>query len=435
VLFQSLEAARVRPCVLRNYEGFPTSNIGNDIDFLISPSDLPRALRAIRSLNGIRIVGYAERSYVASVFLEGISRNTNSCALEIDFDLSLTWKGLPFLSAEAVLEAAIPRSAGNAAFFTPSPVHEAIISLFASLLIGGWLKEKYFPQVQHTFAGNSSKVIAALSPQFGLMASTHLVDAVIKGNRQRLLACVRPLRRALLLRSLWHRPVRSIFAILRHYASEFAFRYSPQTLETVLILASNGCEKTKVIDALISRLHSVAARVEKRMFRPRLPIRRKLQEIAPGQDSHALVSRSSFVFMAYAVLWMMVEWLSQFAKKKSLTLEIRESCYHDLLINSHRSPFSVPMRFARFIGKFIPSPVLLILLDPAAEGLQSNYHELPSGKATWQLEAIHFFVKARIHDVILDTSQPADIITEGAYAAIIDQLAQRADRKLGPLRK
>src|ERR1700685_3439162 len=62
-LFQALAAEGLRPCVLRNYEGFPTQNVGGDLDFLIPPSELPRAIRALRTIHGIRIVGSTDLAY------------------------------------------------------------------------------------------------------------------------------------------------------------------------------------------------------------------------------------------------------------------------------------------------------------------------------------------------------------------------------------
>jgi hypothetical protein len=429
-LFQALDAEGVRFCVLRNYQGFPASNIGNDIDLLISPSDLPRVIRVIRSIKGICVVGYAERHCVASVFLEGISQDRDSRALQIDFDLCLTWKGLPYLLTDAVLEAAIPRQAGNLSFLVPSPVHEAISSLLASLLVGGWLKEKYFPQVQRTFDSDRSEVVAALKPLFGQKLSTRLVNAVIEGNRRKLLGCVRPLRIALLLRSLWHRPLHSVLAIVRHYAGEFAFRHSSRSRETVFILASDGEGKSNIAEALMPGLQAVAAMVEKRPLWPRLPVARRSLESTPGIDCHAPSPTGSSVSMVEAVLWTVNEWLSQFAEKRNFTLIIRESYYPDLLINPQSCRYGGSKWFARLVGKFIPSPVLWILLDPADEGLPSRNTERPGGNTYRQREAYRAFVMTRKNHVILNASQPVAELTEEAYAAIIETLARRADRQL-----
>ena len=435
-LFQSLAREGVRFCVLRNYEGFPSANAGNDIDFLILPSELPRAIRALRSIRQVRISGYTELPFVANVFLAGVCPAPGSRALQIDFDLNLTWKGLPYLSAEAVLEAAIPRQAGNLEFFVPSPVHEAIISLFGSLLIGGWLKEKYFPGVQRTFAGDRSGAIAALLPQFGDKAATGLVDAVIDGSRDRILGCIGPLRASLARRSLLRRPVRGALSVARHYARVFAFRHSPQQLETVCVLGSDSCGKTQLIEALAPMLRSSAGVVEKRLLPRRPPCASEASGAHAGADSSAGSSRGPLVSMAKLVFELLKEWRSRFAEKKALTLCIFEG--YDLLAGPQRRHDGGPMWFARLAGRLFPSPDLWLLLaadldaigDADADGRESKGEEALPPEEFRRPEAGRSFAKAGNRRGLLDASQAAGSVAEEAYAAIIDTLAGRAARQL-----
>jgi hypothetical protein len=429
-LIQALDEEGLRPCILRNYEGFPNENIGGDVDFLIRPSDLPRAMRALRSIESVRIVGYAEHPHVASVFLAGTSSTPGSRSLQVDFFGSLGFKGLPYLPVDAVLQAAITRRAGNLNFFVPSPVHEAIISLLTSLLISAWLKEKYFPKVQGTFTSDRLEVIAALSPQFDLRVSTRLVDLVIEGDHRKVLDCVGSLRASLLMRSLLHMPYRSISAIARNYTMEFSALYLPESLETVCILGTEGSGKKRLIESLMPILQSSAKVVEKRPVKSRLTFGRAPGKMAESADPHAQVLSGSLVSMANVVLWLLEEWVSQFLRTKNLLLRICGGYYHELLIDPKRYRYGGPMWFARLIGKFIPSPDLWILLDPSTESFRSRGPDPTSPEALMQIEAYRAFVKTRKRYVILDASQPADRVTESAYAAIIDTLAQRADRRL-----
>src|ERR1700677_1550380 len=226
-LIQSLSEEGIRLNVLRNYEGFPANNNGRDLDLLIERTELPRAIRALGSIHGIRIVGYAERHYVASVLLAGVSVAKEARAIQVALYLTITRPGIPYLKMDTLLQAATPRRAGNLDFFVLHPVHEAIISLFSGLLLGGTLKEKYFPQAQRTFESARLETIEALRPHFGVRAATRLVDSVIEGNRSKVIACVRPLRAALSLRSL-RSPVRNSLNTARHYAMELAARFTPQ---------------------------------------------------------------------------------------------------------------------------------------------------------------------------------------------------------------
>jgi hypothetical protein len=429
-LFRALDKEGVRYCVLRNYEEYPTNNIGRDIDFLTYPFDLPGVTRALRSIQGIIIVGYTERHYVASYFMAGVSTTGQTRALQLDFDLSLTWKGLPYLPADAVLKAVIPRTACDSNFFVASPVHEAIISLLASLLVGGWLKEKYLPHVRQMFTDNRSEVIAALLPQFGLKTATRLVDSVTDGNRARILGCVRSLRVSLAIRNLLRRPVQSALAMARHYGGEIAIRYSPKTLHTVCIFGFDTCDKNAIIDALMPLLQSTAVVVEKRHLSPALSLRRYSREIPSGISLLDDALRGWLASVTFSILLLINEWVTQLAEKTNLTLRIYDGCHHELSFNPKKYRYGGPKWFARLIGKLFPSRNLWILLDVHANVSQSSSQEFLLADTLRQREAYRSFVKTRKRYTILDARKPPTSVAEEAYAAIIDTLALHAERHL-----
>ena len=427
-LFRALSEEGVPFCVLRNYEGFPDSNTGRDVDLLVRASDLPLAIRTLRSIQGARIVGYSERRYVANVFLQGISSPPKGRALQVDFYLSLTWKGMAYLPADAVLQAAIPHRAGNPNFFVPSPVHEAITSLLASLLIGGSPKEKYFPQVQRTFRSERAAVIAALSPQFGAKVAIRLVDSVIGGDREKVRGCVGALRTSLVLNNLLRAPFHCVLVVFRHYAREVKLRYLPRLLETVCILSPGGSDSTTIIENLTPILQASAVVVEARRFWPQLSF------ICPSllDDEHSGSNAGSrmhqFAPMAKFGRWLVKEWLSIFQKDLVLRLVESDSC--DLITNQKWRRYGLPRWFAWCVGKMLPSRDIWILLDPAVNGMHSTGHENLSAPLLRQLEVCRSFVKMKNRFVILDASKPASQVTENAYSAIIDLLAQRTERLL-----
>ncbi len=429
-LIAAFEKEGLRPCVLRNYEGFPDNNVGSDVDLLISPSELPCAISALRSIEGIRIVGYAERSYVAHVFLEGISTAPGIRAIGVDFIWSLNWKGLPYLPTDTVLKSAIPRMAGNVDFFVPAPTHEAIISLLGSLLIGGWLKEKYFPQVQRTFSSDRYEAIATLLPAFGLKAAKRLVDSVIGGDRQNMLDCVRSLRISLVLSSLPRRPVRGVFGVIKYHVREFAVRCLPQTLETVCVIGPGDCGNEVLVGALIPMLKYSAKVVERRHLRPQSFVARELTQRKASAESCSDVPGGSVISVAWIAEWLVEEYLSQFTKKQNVTLRICESYHYHLLIDPKRHHYGIPRWFAQLARKLLPSPDLWVLLDGSVEAMQSLDPQLSTAEALRQNAAYRVFVKTRKRFLILDGSKPLASLADDAYAAIIDMLAQRTERKL-----
>jgi len=413
-LVRALAAEGIKPCILRNYEGFPDKNVGNDVDFMIRPSDLPRAIRAVQSIRGIRIVGYNEQFHVAMLFLEGISPTPNVRAFQVDFIRSFTFKGMPYLTPEAVLQTAVERKSGDLEFFVPSPVHEGIISLLTNLVVFGFVKEKYFPKVQETFLKHRSEVIAAMRPGFGQKVATRLVDAAIEGNRGKLLGCIRPARIAMSLRNLGRKPFYSLFAIVRHYSIVLGVRHSRRTLETICVLGPDVSAKSATIEALVPMLRYVA---------PELVVN-------SGDDSWAGASTGPVTSMVKIVALLVKDWRSQYAGRRNLTLRIRSDCFQDLLFNPQRNGYDGPIWFARLMGRFFPSPDLWILLEPVAGAVQFSNGATSSLLNLKSMEACRAFVKTRKAHAILSAAQSTVDIAEGAYAAIIDALAQRANKSI-----
>jgi hypothetical protein len=263
-----------------------------------------------------------------------------------------------------------------------------------------------------------------------LKTATRLADSVIDGDRQRILGCRKQLRVSVTLRSLLQSPFRGAWAIARYYAVEVRVRFSPRNLEKICILGPHDRDNTTIIEGLMPMLHSSAQTVEKCYLGPQLFIPRKSSGIDVGTDYRVGKLGGWLVSMAKAAWWLVEEWLRQFTGKKNLKLRIRENCYHDLFIDPTRFRYYGPVWFARLVGKLVPSPDLWILLDTPAEVMQSGDQPLLSAETLRQLEAYRSFVKTRKRYVILDAGKPVACVTEEAYAAIIDMLAQRTEKQL-----
>jgi hypothetical protein len=370
-LIEALGRTGLRFCILRNYEGFPARNTGRDIDFLIDPSDLPHAIHALRSLAGVRIVGYLQRPSVAMLYLEGICTVAGGRCLEVDFDLSLDWKGLPFLPLNAVLDEAVPRHAGGVGFRVPKPAHEAVNSLMASLLVGGWIQEKYFPRVQQTFACDGVNVLAALAPQFGFNTAKRLVNAVVEGDRRNVLGSIPSLRITLALRSFLRRPMRSSFSMVQHYWAECMLRFSTQSLEEVGIAGADREARSNIIASLLPMLRHSAAVVEKHNGMEGSNLRRKSSP--PDSDMYfAGTDQMGAIASTTSVAILLVRtWRAHFRERRNLTLRICGGDYQDMLMNPHAYRFGGPLWIARLIGQLMPSSGFRISLDMPAQAMDA----------------------------------------------------------------
>lgn len=429
-LNQSFDKQGVRPCVLRNYEGFPETNVGRDIDFLIRAQELPLVIRAVRSIRGIRIVGYAERCYATHLYLEGVSATSGVRTLQVDFIWCLNWKGLQYLSTETVLREAKSWQAGGLTFLVPSPVHEAIISLLSSLLVGGWLREKYFPKIHQIFAGDRLAAITVLSPKFGLQAATRLVDSVIEGDRQRILNCVKPLRRAIGLRSFSRASLIGVRAVASYYKHEFALRYLPRTLETICILRQSDGGKTPIAARLALMLQYSAGSVEVNYGG-----RQSASETSSPARSLCASSDSKLqsrlrIAGPTIIRSLLDEWSRAFPKSRNLTLQINECRYDDSFIALRWHRPNYPAWIAHFMARITPSYDIWVLLDEHARDRQSKAPSAPDDELAELFEACSAFIKTRSRYAILNASVPDADITEEAYAAIVDLLTQRTEGRI-----
>jgi hypothetical protein len=372
--------------VLRNYSGFPCVNAGNDIDLLLEPANLSRAVRALRSINGIQAIAFARRPYVANLFFHGVSAHPDSeCpgseCIEIDFDLSLSWKGIPFLAVEEVLSNARLRVAGEVEFLIPSPQHEAIISLFLSLLVSGFVKEKYLPDVQAIFGSARQEVHFALAPRFGEAASRQVIDAVVAGDRDRIRACIRPLRRALFKCAFCRRPAQTAIALIRHHGRELLFRLSPALTTDISIASADESRRADLIAALAPMLKPATVLLE-------------------TQSSPAGLLRRS-----------VADWIRKVAPKKHLTIRLHANCCFDWLAKPKTAGNEKPVWRERLAARLSPAPHLLIVLSC-------------SGRAGAES------VTGKLRCVRLDSSRPITELAEEAYTAILALLAERAEQRI-----
>ncbi len=401
-LKNALAAEGLPFCILRNYSGFPTVNAGNDIDLLLEPQNLPRTVRALRSIHGLHTIAFLERPYVANLFFHGVAARPDSECIEIDFDLSLSWKGLPFLAFGEVLNKARCRVAGKIDFLIPAPEHEAIISLFGSLLSGGFIKEKYLPDVQSFFIAAGQQVHLALAPRFGDAVSRKLIDAVISADRSRIRNCIRPLRRSLLLRALCRRPAQSLLAIIRHYVGELRVRFSPSTAADIAIASTDKALAAGVITALAP------------MLRPATVL--LATQPCPACKKNAGAADRCFRIRIFRTLRCIVfHWVQRFAPKKHLTLRLHGDCCFEWLAWQKTSQGPSFEWLAKIVTRLSPAPGLLIVLSFAGSGLN------PGGA---QAEA------KKPRRVVLDASRSAAELVEEAYTAIIAWLAERAELRI-----
>lgn len=360
--FVKLKELKIKYCILRNYEGLPYKNRGNDIDILIRKGDHEAVIGCIKDIVGINITNVVIRTYVTSVYIFGVDWGDGRHAIEIDLVTALSWKGIPYLSVEKVLNAAGHTPNSPIIIISPAPPHEALVSFCSSYLIGGWIKDKYQDFVQSVFSSCSGEIRRLLRSVAGKRLSDAITGAVISNDKQRLLAMLPKLRRELVFRSLMRAPLRSILAISMHYLHELYIRFTPAFLVTVCILGPDGAGKSIISTTVQKELMNTAKVIKVRHLKPNLFQRRR--HTGPVTNPHAQAPRSTASSILKLLAWLSECWIDRLAHGyRDGALEIWDRYYHDLLVDPVRYRYGGPAWVGRWVGKLIPRCDLWILLD------------------------------------------------------------------------
>lgn len=136
--FDSLETARLRYAVLRNYERLPF-DWGNDIDILIHPKDIAATTELVRRAFRLEVPGARYRQMARWNFISYLIEDFER-PLQIDFYTSLTKAWIVYADSDAVLSRTQRTPAG---IRIPDPRDELELIAAKELFSYGRLRTKY----------------------------------------------------------------------------------------------------------------------------------------------------------------------------------------------------------------------------------------------------------------------------------------------------
>ena len=428
--FSQLNIQKIQHCILRNYEGLPFENPGNDIDILMARQDAFKALSVLYNMNEIVITGIAKRYYVISVFVNGVVWGNNYTSIQIDLVTLLGFKGLPFLSVKTVLSDSIIISGTSQLLKKPNSVHEAIISLYSSYVVGGWIKKKYQTQVRMVFNNERKKVLNALSLSLPKPLCHFIVDGVISNDENLLMDKLPEIRKSLIINNFKRHPLQSLKAVLDYSAAEIKIRFTPYYVDTICFLGPDGSGKSSVISCITEMLKNTTKEIKYKHLKPKLFNKNNGSSIVT--DPHAKPPRSTFISIIKIMYWLFLYWYDRFNHKhKNLTLRIWDRYYYDLIVDPLRYRYGAPIWIAHLIAKLVPKPDLIILLDTPATVLQNRKQEVSFEEMLRQRRAYIKLMQQMNNGFIVDASQNMEKVVEETRKIIINLMARKAKNRLG----
>jgi len=103
-----------------------------------------------------------------------------------------------------------------------------------------------------------------------------------------------------------------------------------------------------------------------------------------------------------------------------------------MVVDRRRYRLGLPLRLIQAVGRFVPKPHVVLVLDAPAAVVGARKAELPLDELERQRRAWLELRIPRAEKVVLDASRPLEEVVTEAREAVLAHLERRAIRRLGP---
>lgn len=423
-LFEALRKADLPFLVLRNYHDLPHATT-NDVDLLIPPERLGEAesiLAQVAAKVGWVVHNRARFSPV-SLFLHHPGTLQQ---IQIDYFINLQWRGTDLLGVNEVFQAA-----GSCnGFPVPHPAHEALLNLTGRLLPYGRVREKYREGIAEAALEQGEELEASLAGLFGVARAHRIVAHCREADWKAIEAMAGDLRRALIV----SRPLR-VLAGWVAMACRLAVRFLRPPGLWVVFLGPDGSGKSTCLTTCEEGLaNSFNPGKNLHIHWKPVPFRRPRRgAAAPNLEPHGQAPRPGPVALAYlvghAVQFILGHWTVVKPALFRNGMVFFDRHYLDFLVDPRRYRLSVPRGVIRWLGRWLPQPDLILVLDAPSGVLLARKSEVSSDECLRQVEAYRSLAGEFTQARLLDATRPPAQVGAAAVREVLAHLARRTARR------
>ena len=434
--FDLLNQNKVRYAVLRNWEALPASLGGSDLDLLTDSVESAQAIVGFAKLTAEEHGGMITSLYsVEATVLTLAGKNKNGVwwGLHIDVFPGLTYFGIPYFSAEDVLNEAIME---DEIFYRCSELGD-VVSFLKECLHNKRTKKHYYPSARLAFLKNPESVVKAFrgyhestceKSLVGLLEKECTTDEIRRISGK----LVKGLWVKQLLSTNWHR---FLWVKAKNFLRRTARIFKPPGY-CVAFLGTDGAGKSSIINEvtpfLTKMMHheTIYEHMRPNLLPAIAQLFGKANSIGPTTDPHAgKVSggMGSLVrLLYYLVDYCFGYWLKIYPiLVKRPAMVVFDRYFYDYLIDPKRSCINLPKWVIELVGVFVPPPDLIVCLGTDPETIHIRKPELPYREVARQILVLNTFCKINKRAIWIDTGCSIEESVDKALEAITSRMGDR----------
>jgi thymidylate kinase len=426
---QVLEEAGAPYCILAGYDEYPEA-IASDVDFMVPPGWIDRlpALMAVAAARSrAHLIQCIRHETTAAYFV--IARLDGSSVSYLHPDASSDYRrhGRRWLDAEAVLENRRRHARG---FWVPAPADAFAYYLIKKIDKGERLQAEQAGQLTRRYledAAGGSRVLRELFPA-GLALQ---LESAAKSGAWSSMPSLALLGDAMQRRGP-REPLGSRIKQVKADCRRLLDRIAQPTGLHIVFLGPDGSGKSSLISRVSSEMSRAFRHVHYQHLRP--GVLSRPADSGAVTDPHAKPARGPVGSMLKLVyFWLdfaVAEYLWLRPRKIRSTLLVFDRYYHDILADPLRYRYDAPLGLARWLGRGVPQPDLVFILDAPSDVLRRRKQEIPEAEGLRQRGA-YLALKAEFRQSrVIDVSQPLEQVVAEVLRHIIAAQAVRTTRRL-----
>lgn len=439
---EKLNKENIRYFVLRNYHGLPEVNTSKDVDIIIEPGYLEKALKSMMDVYKDNNCKYYYRQDLARLHcMHGMSL-TDRFGIHIDIIEGYLSKGYEIFTFDELYE----HTTWYKGFCVMDDYFEGFM-IFIYKQFGYKkikLKDSYKEAIVASYSLYKDHFTKDLAKLTSESYAKQMGEAIEKRDFDVIISKAPEMTKMLRRYATRKAPVKTLINYVKFIKQKiFIYTINRKKLEkTFAILAPDGTGKTTFLDALLEKIDYYYVNNPDDMrchvyhFRPNIfpnlgAVGEKTMKIEQDVDftnphrAKAANPVSSFVRMLYYMLDYILGWFLCVGNDvKFDRFSVFDRYSYDFIVDPGRIRINLPLWIRKALVALTPKPKTVFLLKASPEVIYSRKQELTLEEIREQSERYDALVKNK-RFVIIDAEQSPEKMAEDAIEIILNRYAYK----------